>query len=72
MEPVMKLNRDTGVIERVGGVSYLVKDGVIYDAKALLSDVRDMVTRRERPRRRKTQLPESNLHKACPRRPRTS
>ena len=40
----MKLNRDTGVIERVGGVSYTVKDGVIYDAKALLSDVRDMVT----------------------------
>ena len=40
----MKLNRETGVIERVGGVSYTVKDGVIYDAKALLSDVRDMVT----------------------------
>jgi imidazolonepropionase-like amidohydrolase len=40
----MKLNRDTGAIERVGGVSYTVKDGVIYDAKALLSDVRDMVT----------------------------
>ena len=31
-------------IERVGGVSYTVKDGVLYDAKALLSDVRDMVT----------------------------
>ena len=40
----MKLNRDSGVIERVGGVSYTVKDGVVFDAKALLSDVRDMVT----------------------------
>ena len=40
----MKLNRDNGVIYLVGGVSYTLKDGVIYDAKALLSDVRDMVT----------------------------
>ena len=40
----MKLNREKGVIERVGGVSYTVKDGVVYDAKALLQDVRDMVT----------------------------
>ena len=39
----MKLNREKGVIERVGGVSYTVKDGVVYDAKALLQDVRDMV-----------------------------
>ena len=40
-----KLNRETGVIERVGGVSYTVKDGVVYDAKALLADVRAMVKR---------------------------
>jgi len=40
----MKLNREAGVIERVGGVSYTVKDGIVYDAKALLQDVRDMVT----------------------------
>jgi len=39
----MKLNREKGVIERVGGVSYTVKDGVVYDAKALLQDVRNMV-----------------------------
>ena len=39
----MKLNREKGVIERVGGVSYTVKDGVVYDAKALLQDVREMV-----------------------------
>ena len=40
----MKLNREKGTVERVGGVSYTVKDGVVYDAKALLQDVRDMVT----------------------------
>ena len=33
------------MIERVGGVSYTVKDGVVYDAKALLADVRAMVKR---------------------------
>jgi len=33
-----------GFFERVGGVSYTVKDGVVHDAKALLQDVRDMVS----------------------------
>jgi len=28
---------------RAGGVNYTVKDGIVYDAKALLKDVRDMV-----------------------------
>jgi len=28
---------------RVGGVNYTIKDGIIYDAKALLSDVREIV-----------------------------
>jgi hypothetical protein len=31
-------------VERVGGVIYTVKDGVVYDAKKLLADVRKMVT----------------------------
>ena len=31
-------------VERVGGVTYTVKDGVIYNAKKLLADVRKMVT----------------------------
>lgn len=30
--------------ERVGGVRYTIKDGVLYDARALLEDVRDMVS----------------------------
>lgn len=39
----LRLNRDTGVTERVGGVSFTIKDGIIYDAKALLEDVKEMV-----------------------------
>jgi hypothetical protein len=30
-------------IERVGGVLYTIKDGIVYDAKQLLADVRAMV-----------------------------
>ncbi len=30
-------------ITRVGGVKYTIKDGIVYDAKALLADVRKMV-----------------------------
>jgi cytosine/adenosine deaminase-related metal-dependent hydrolase len=30
--------------QRVGGVRYTIKDGILYDAKALLADVRAMVT----------------------------
>ena len=28
---------------RVGGVKYTIKDGIVYDAKQLLADVREMV-----------------------------
>lgn len=34
---------DQNEVVRVGGVTYTIKDGIIYDAKKLLSDVRDMV-----------------------------
>ncbi|XWW47718.1 amidohydrolase family protein [Fibrella sp. USSR17] len=30
-------------VERIGGVTYTVKDGVVYDAKQLLADVRQLV-----------------------------
>ncbi|QMW02374.1 amidohydrolase family protein [Spirosoma foliorum] len=30
-------------VERVGGVTYTVKDGIVYDAKKLLADVRKLV-----------------------------
>ena len=28
---------------RVGGIKYTIKDGIVYDAKKLLADVRAMV-----------------------------
>lgn len=30
-------------VERVGGVRYTIKDGIVYDARGLLADVREMV-----------------------------
>lgn len=30
---------------RIGGVRYTIKDGIVYDAKQLLDDVRKMVRR---------------------------
>ncbi|HEY5751491.1 MAG TPA: amidohydrolase family protein [Chryseolinea sp.] len=38
----IKLTDDNKVV-RVGGVKYTIKDGIIYDAKKLLADVRKMV-----------------------------
>ena len=31
--------------ERVGGIKYTIKDGIVYDAKKLLKDVEDMVNK---------------------------
>jgi imidazolonepropionase-like amidohydrolase len=39
----VKLNDETGEVERVGGVRWTIKDGIVYDAPALLADVREMV-----------------------------
>ena len=39
----MKLNRDSGELERVGGVTHTIRGGIIYDAQQLLADVRTMV-----------------------------
>jgi imidazolonepropionase-like amidohydrolase len=41
----VRLNDETGVAERVGGIRYTIKDGIVYDAKQLLADVREMVRR---------------------------
>jgi len=38
----VKLTEDNEVV-RVGGVKYTIKDGIVYDAKALLKEVKDMV-----------------------------
>ena len=42
MTGAIKLNKDNEV-ERVGGVKYTIKDGIVYDSKLLLDDVRKMV-----------------------------
>jgi imidazolonepropionase-like amidohydrolase len=39
----VRLNEETGLPERVGGVKYTIKDGIVYDAKKLLQDVSAMV-----------------------------
>jgi imidazolonepropionase-like amidohydrolase len=38
----VKLTDDNKVV-RVGGVKYTVKDGIVYDAKKLLADVKKIV-----------------------------
>lgn len=38
-----RLNDSTGQVERVGGVRWTIRDGIVYDAPALLADVRQMV-----------------------------
>ncbi|HKR63376.1 MAG TPA: amidohydrolase [Thermoanaerobaculia bacterium] len=39
----IRVNDATGKVERVGGVKYVVKDGIVYDAKKLLADVEKLV-----------------------------
>jgi imidazolonepropionase-like amidohydrolase len=39
----IRVNDETGKVERVGGVKYVVKDGIVYDAKKLLADVEKIV-----------------------------
>ena len=39
----IRLNDDTQEVERVGGVKYTIKDGIVFDARQLLADVRAMV-----------------------------
>ena len=39
----VKLNDQTARVERVGGIKYTIKDGIVYDAKKLAADVAAMV-----------------------------
>jgi imidazolonepropionase-like amidohydrolase len=50
----VRLNDKTGHAERVGGVKYTVKDGIVYDAKQLLADVAAMVEKQKKERAAKT------------------
>lgn len=41
----LRLNREKDELERVGGVRYTIRDGIVFDAKQLLQDVRAIVER---------------------------
>jgi len=47
----MKLNDQTGKVERVGGIKYVVKDGIVYEPKKLLADVAAMVEKQKEERK---------------------
>jgi imidazolonepropionase-like amidohydrolase len=44
----VRLNERSGQIERVGGIKYTIKDGIVYDAKQLLADVAAMVQKQKK------------------------
>jgi imidazolonepropionase-like amidohydrolase len=50
----VRLNDETRRAERVGGVRWTIKDGVVYDAKKLLEDVAAMVEKQKAERARQT------------------
>jgi len=50
----LRLNDRTGQMERVGGIRYTIKDGIVYDAKKLLADVAAMVEKQKKERARTT------------------
>lgn len=43
----LRLNDTTGKVERVGGIVWTIKDGIIYDARKLRAEVRDMVAKQK-------------------------
>ena len=49
----LRLNDTTGRNERVGGIKYTIKDGIVYDAKKLLTDVAAMVEKQKQGRAKK-------------------
>jgi imidazolonepropionase-like amidohydrolase len=50
----MKLNDETGKVERVGGIKYTIKDGIIYEPTKLLADVAQMVEEQKKKLKGKT------------------
>ena len=53
----VRLNDKTGKAERVGGIKYTIKDGIVYDARQLLADVARMVEK-QKAERGITRLPD--------------
>ena len=46
----IRLNDTTDQTERVGGIRYTIKDGIVYDARELRQQVRDMVNEEKKTR----------------------
>ena len=46
----LRLNDETGTVEWLGGIDHTIKDGIVYDARALLADVAEMVEAQRRVR----------------------
>ncbi len=46
----VRLNDETAEVERVGGIKYTIKDGIVYDAQQMLEDVREMVRKQKEER----------------------
>jgi imidazolonepropionase-like amidohydrolase len=46
----VRLNEQTGKAERIGGIKYTIKDGIVYDAHQLLAGVARMVERQKQER----------------------
>ena len=47
----VKLNDQTRQVERIGGIKYTIKDGIVYDAKRLLADVAAMADKQRATRK---------------------
>ena len=43
----LRLNDKTREVERVGGVRYTIKDGIVYDARELRREIRERVRERK-------------------------
>jgi hypothetical protein len=39
----IRLNDETGEVERVGGIRWTIKDGIVFDVPSMLAEVREMV-----------------------------
>lgn len=46
----LRLNKESGDVERVGGVDYTIRDGIVYDARALRDDIKAMVAAEKKAR----------------------
>ncbi len=43
----IRLNQATGKVEKVGGIDYIVKDGIVYDGRQLREEVKAIVARQK-------------------------